>query len=253
MSSSTNRSVVVVDVKRNAWLMIKNSRAVSPIIVPTSELATGELTTTPEPPTELTRAEKQAQEDRALDLLFANNYFERIGRRQRIHKYAILQHLKSPTKSSLRLVIETFDTLYQSEMQVPPLLPQDGTFDAKVAVACDRALAFAPGTAEAKRAWAYGYAYTDGEAAERYHFDGEAIEHASANSNPTGLNLTNTIMSTDARRYDALETHQSYPRSSTGASNLEDAMLTLERIQNIARRLRPEQDCPYTKGADEKE
>ncbi|KAJ7768417.1 hypothetical protein B0H16DRAFT_1453123 [Mycena metata] len=229
------------------------SRAVSPIIVPTGELATGELTTTPKP-TELTRAEKQAQEERAQDLIFATNYFERIGRRQRIHEYAVLQHLKSPTKNSLRLINETFDSLYQSEMQVPPLLPQDNGFDPKAAVARGRALAFAPDTAEAERAWAYGYALTDGEGAEHYHIDREAIEQALANGNPSGLNLANRIMSTDARRYDVLETHhRSFQTSSTGTSSLEDAKLALERIQSIARRLLPEEKCQYAQAANEKE
>ncbi|KAJ7701698.1 hypothetical protein B0H16DRAFT_1748473 [Mycena metata] len=211
---------------------IAQSRAVSPIDFPTTSTdeltTTGELTTS----TTLTHAEKQAQEQRAEDLLLLNNYFERIGHRQRIHEYAVRQHLKLRTKNSLRLVIETFDCLHDSEIQVPPLLYADNeTFDPKAAIARGHALAFSPGTAEANCAWAYGYTYTDGEAAERY----EAAETAWADA------VTKEVLSpTEGRRHDVLEDHYKAPFS------VEEAKLALERVQNLARRLLPKHGCEFT-------
>ncbi|KAJ7727254.1 hypothetical protein B0H16DRAFT_1735294 [Mycena metata] len=213
--------------------VVQQSRAVSPISFPTT--SPGELTTSTSF-TKLTHAEKQAEEERAEDLLLANNYFERIGRRQRIHEYAVRQHLKLTTQRSLQLVIETFDSLYKSEMQVPPpLRTADDGFDAKAAIARGRALAFSPGTAEADRAWAYGY--TDGEAIEHYNY--EATETAWADD------VTNQVMSpTEARRQDVLEAHHA-------PFSVEDAMIALEHVQNIARRLLPKRECQITKNANE--
>ncbi|KAJ7044747.1 hypothetical protein C8F04DRAFT_1250000 [Mycena alexandri] len=124
------------------------SRATA-ITVPTTS---GELTTA----SELTTAQE--------DLLLANNHFERIGRRQKIHQYAVHQHLKLMSKDSLALVISTFEILNRAEMQTPPPLLAGGVpFDPKAAIARGHALAFGEGTTEAEHAWAYGYTYTDGE------------------------------------------------------------------------------------------
>ncbi|KAJ7707093.1 hypothetical protein B0H16DRAFT_1746657 [Mycena metata] len=218
---------------------IAKSRAVSPIDFPTR--SDGELTTTPF--TALTRAEKQAQEDRAEDLLLANNYFELIGRRQRIHEHAVRHHLKHTSKRSLSLVIETFNSLYELEMQVPPPCTADDTFDAKSAIARGRALAFSPGTAEAERAWAYGYTYTDGEAIE--HYDGEAIETAWAEKN-----ANNASSATKMIHYDELENSSS---SSAAAFSIDEAKLALERVQNIARRLLRKHECEFTENAKKEE
>ncbi|KAJ7017200.1 hypothetical protein C8F04DRAFT_1200849 [Mycena alexandri] len=236
----SKRSVVVVD-EGNTWLMINDSRAESPITIPTitSELTTpSELTTDHTTSTSkgtahrLTHTEKQAQKDAEEDLKLANNHFERISRRQRIHEYAVHRHLKHPTKGSLRLVIDTFDNLYQSEMQVPPpLCTEASAFDAKAAIARGREGAFSVlGTVEAERAWAYGYPYTDGEAAEHYQSEATWAE-----------DITNQVLSTtEGRRRDVLEEHHSaFPTS------LEDAKLALECIKNIAERLRPRQECEF--------
>ncbi|KAJ7025060.1 hypothetical protein C8F04DRAFT_1191853 [Mycena alexandri] len=195
------------------------------------ELATaGELTTTTtltEIAHACTHAEKQAQQEAAEDLLLANNYFERIGRRQRIHEYAVHRHLKLINKSSLRMVIETFNSLHESESQVPPPL---GAFDAKAAIARGRAIAFSEGTTEAERAWAYGHTN---------EFTDEATWADEVTSK--------VLMTTEGRRRDVLE---DYHRSSdTGASNFEEAKLALERIQSIARRLRPKRECEFSEVA----
>ncbi|KAJ7015983.1 hypothetical protein C8F04DRAFT_1283416 [Mycena alexandri] len=122
------------------------------ITLPTT---TGELTTSDE----LTTADEL--------LLLANNYYERLGRRQKIHEYAVHRHLKTVTKDSLAYVLSTFDNLYSAEMQVPPpLAPEGFVFDAKAAIARGRELAFGEGTTEAVHAWAYGYSYTGSESAE---------------------------------------------------------------------------------------
>ncbi|KAJ7021125.1 hypothetical protein C8F04DRAFT_1274116 [Mycena alexandri] len=171
-----------------------------------SELTTNAELTTATTFTEiahaLTHTEKHAQNEAEDDLLLANNYFERIGRRQRIHEYAVLQHLKPPTKNSLRLVVESFDNLYHSEMQVPPPLCTEGhTYDAKAAIARGRALAFSEGTPERD----HGAYYTDGEAAERYH--SEAAD-----------DVTNKILSTaEGHRYDILEDH--HPADTTASAS----------------------------------
>ncbi|KAJ7029084.1 hypothetical protein C8F04DRAFT_1265301 [Mycena alexandri] len=216
---------------------IAKSRAVSPIGFPTT--SNGELTTDGELTlTKLTHAEKQAQQERAEDLLLANNYFERIGRRQRIHEYAVLHHLKHTSKHSLSLVIETFNTLYDSEMQVPPPL---ATADAKAAIARGRALAFSPGTAEAERAGAYGY--TDGEAIERY--DGEAIETAWADAI-----ANNVSSSTQKIHYDIFQNSSS---SSAAAFSIDEAKLALERVQNIVQRLLRKHKSEFTESAKKDE
>ncbi|KAJ7765190.1 hypothetical protein B0H16DRAFT_1454370 [Mycena metata] len=218
MSGIAERSVVVV-VKGKAWLMIKNSRASSPIILPTCELATnGELTTS----TRLTHAEKAAKEQAAEDLLLANNYFERIGRCQRIHEYAVHRHLKHTSKSTLRLVIETFNDLYASEMQVPPPLGSpDDNYDAKAAIARGRALAFTKGTVPAE------------------HYDGEAVETAWADA------VTNKVLATTegGRR---VHDDEVFPRSSgSAAPSLEEAKLAVEHIENITLRLLPKHECKF--------
>ncbi|KAJ7723987.1 hypothetical protein B0H16DRAFT_1472585 [Mycena metata] len=236
MSSATKRSVVVVVEIEKSWLIINVSRAESPIFPTTSngELTTdGELTTNT---AKLTHAERQAQKEAEEDLLLANNYFERIGRRQRIHEYAVYHHLKHTSKSTLRLVVETFNDLYASEMQVPPpLRPADDKLDAKAAIARGRALAFTEGTPEAERAWAYGFTYTNGEAAE--HYDAQAVETEWADR------ITNQVLATpqDGRR---VHDDNVFPRSSgSTAPSLEEAKLAVERIKNIALRLRPKQEC----------
>ncbi|KAJ7702507.1 hypothetical protein B0H16DRAFT_1483201 [Mycena metata] len=81
----------------------------------------------------LTTVEKNAAKDAEEDLLLANHYFERIGRRVRIHEFAVQRHLKAPTKTSLSLVISTWDDLKRAQMQTPH--PLDAAVDAKAAIA----------------------------------------------------------------------------------------------------------------------
>ncbi|KAJ7715059.1 hypothetical protein B0H16DRAFT_1742276 [Mycena metata] len=223
---------------------VGKSRGVTPI-VPTDELATtGELTTpreltsTSEPSKvelKLTHAQKQAKEQAEEDLFLVNNYFSRIGRRQRIHEHAVHLHLKSPTKNSLRLVVETFDHLYDLETQVPPpLYPHNDTFDAKAAVARGRALAFSPDTAKAERVWAYGLPYTDGEAIERYLTN-------------LGHHTDDQLPPTQGGRRDVLEAHHNTdPWTST--FDIEGAKEALQRIQTLARRLLPQHECQFGEG-----
>ncbi|KAJ7015830.1 hypothetical protein C8F04DRAFT_1284629 [Mycena alexandri] len=211
------------------------SRAESPIDFPTT--SNSELTTATTF-TEIAHAEKHAQKEAEDDLLLANNYFERIGCHQRIHEYAVLQHLKSPTKNSLRLVVESFDNLYHSEIQVsPPLCTEGHTYDAKGAIARGRALAFSEGTPERDR----GAYYTDGEAAERYH--SEAVGALAAKT-AWADDITNKILLTaEGRRYDVLKDHHPANTTASGLS-LEEAKLALEHVKNLAQRLLPRARVP---------
>ncbi|KAJ7026648.1 hypothetical protein C8F04DRAFT_1267869 [Mycena alexandri] len=95
------------------------------------------------------------------DLVLGQHYFERIGRRQSIHEFAVNLHLKLKTKDSLALIISTFEELDRAQMSTPPpLIEGSFGFDAKAAVARGRALAFDEATLEAERAWPYGHTYT---------------------------------------------------------------------------------------------
>ncbi|KAJ7019275.1 hypothetical protein C8F04DRAFT_1197874 [Mycena alexandri] len=187
----------------------------------------------PLPKSALTHAEKQAQKQASEDLLLANNYYERIGRRQRIHEYAVHRHLKLTTKSSLRL----------KSRSPPHSAPWTTPSNAKAAIARGRALAFAPGTVEGDRAWAYGYAYTDAEAIERY--DAEAA---------WADEVTDQVLATaQGRRRGVLEDHHNasgtsspIPSSAT-AFSVEEAKLALERVQAIARRLLPKHESESAK------
>ncbi|KAJ7018308.1 hypothetical protein C8F04DRAFT_1199091 [Mycena alexandri] len=140
----------------------------------------GELTTPiqkePSVPTtrRLTTAEKQAQQEAEEDRTLLTNYFERIGRRQRIHEAAVYHHLKYRSKDTLALLVSTFDSLYRVEMQTPPSLIREdlAPIDAKAAIARGRALAFTEDPSEAELAWTYNN-----------RISGETLENAWAEAN----------------------------------------------------------------------
>ncbi|KAJ7030891.1 hypothetical protein C8F04DRAFT_1263382 [Mycena alexandri] len=180
----------------------------SPISVPTTD----ELTTTqkslPSSTPHLTTAEE--------DVLLLTNYFERIGRRQRIHEAAVHHHLKYRSKDSLALVVSTFDGLYRIEMQVPPPLIGEDTpkVDAKACIARGRALAFAEDPLETEQVWAYNN-----------RIDGERLETAWAEANPNSNDADRAAPSSPARHT---------------AFSLDEAKQALDRVQELARRLLPQ-------------
>lgn len=195
------KSSVGVVVPQNPWLILTNSS--------------------------LTTAEKKAAKDAEEDLLLANHYFERIGRRVRIHEFAVQRHLKAPTKTSLSLVISTWDDLERAQMQTPP--PLDTAVDVKAAIARGRRLAFGEESSEAEHAWAYNPTSTENTGVGPIgHMQGETVEHAwvSAADN-------SSVADSDECEGAAYTT-------------VEEAELALEQIQAIARRVRPEHRCPYS-------
>ncbi|KAJ7020589.1 hypothetical protein C8F04DRAFT_1274893 [Mycena alexandri] len=189
--------------------------------VPTSELTTTQIGH--RLPTTSTRrlltAQEEAEEDRALLI----SYYERIGKRQRIHEAAIHHHMKFRNKDSLALVVSTFDSLYRTEMQTPPPLVPEGSapVDAKAAIARGRTLAFTQDPSEMECAWTYNN-----------QIRVEALETAGAERNPN-------IASNDT---DPAAASNSARRTAFSAN---EAKLALDRIQDLARRLLPqrESDC----------
>ncbi|KAJ7043425.1 hypothetical protein C8F04DRAFT_1250863 [Mycena alexandri] len=180
----------------------KQSRRVSPITLPTS-------CTDSEPTTsgELTTIQQE-------DLLLAKNYFERIGRREKIHEVAVEHHLKGLSAETLDLVITTFGNLQRSRLQTPPpLLPENIRFDVKAAIARGRELAFAEYSAEAEHAWAYGYAF-------------EGAECASPSISP----VSPRVEMPAGEREDPLDIKHT-------AWDANEAKLALEHIQNLVHRL----------------
>ncbi|KAJ7026233.1 hypothetical protein C8F04DRAFT_1268409 [Mycena alexandri] len=226
-STEENRLVFVLG---RAWLMIKNSRA----SVPTSELTTPRKLTTSlngdRPPTtathRLTNAQKEAEEDRTLCI----NYFERIGKRQRIHEAAVYHHLKYRSKDTLALLVSTFESLYCVEMQTPPPLFSEDVdtppVDAKAAIARGRALAFTEDPSETEHAWTYNN-----------RFSGEALEMAWAEANPDfARNDTHSAASSTSASTPAINGEAREVRAPFSA---EEAKAALDRIQMLAQRLLP--------------
>ncbi|KAJ7029317.1 hypothetical protein C8F04DRAFT_1264978 [Mycena alexandri] len=133
----------------------------SPITIPTSELTTaGEHLTVGEHFTPVESLLTNNDGDIAYtntpdDVRLATEYYERIGRREKLHEWAVERHLKERTQASLGRVITTFDKLHRVNTQTPP--PDIGRIDVKAAMARGRAAAFGEDTAEAEREWAYNH------------------------------------------------------------------------------------------------
>ncbi|KAJ7025851.1 hypothetical protein C8F04DRAFT_1268835 [Mycena alexandri] len=196
--------------------MSRSEQSRTPIF-PTASAS--ELTTA----VELTTAQQNAKAEAAEDLLLATRYYERIGTRQRIHEYAVHRHLKKPTKDSLALVVSTFDSLYRTEMQVPPpLLPADIFLDTKSAIARGRAQAFAEGTPEGDHMWAFVY----------HQIDGESLERDSA------LNSSGREMGFGQRR-------DLIGDSDDASAVLKDAERALNDLLETASRLRSRHECQH--------
>ncbi|KAJ7041708.1 hypothetical protein C8F04DRAFT_1176801 [Mycena alexandri] len=126
----------------------------TPITVPTT--SPGELTTASEPTlgesvTTVTTTNTNDADLTEDDIRLANEYFERIGKRERIHQWAVTRHSKELTQASLQRVIYTFDKLNRTQTQTPPpLLFGTTRLDVQAALARGRATAFSEDTAEAE-------------------------------------------------------------------------------------------------------
>ncbi|KAJ7185967.1 hypothetical protein C8R46DRAFT_1208056 [Mycena filopes] len=161
------------------------------------------------------------------DRLLAEEFFERIGRRERQHELAIEEHLKKRTRASFDQVTSTWQALYYIQEQVPPPIVNEGTyFSAKDAIARGRAQANIPTLAEAERAWAYGH--TDGEGVERA-WASVGYDHACPFSREMG----------PGQRRDSLE-----PEGSLSAF-VDEAEAALKNVEQLAKSLRARIDDEY--------
>ncbi|KAJ7746695.1 hypothetical protein B0H16DRAFT_1462424 [Mycena metata] len=182
----------------------------------------------------LTTAQQNAAKEAEEDLLLANSYFERIGRWQKIHEYTIQRHLHKANKYSLALINSTWDNLERAELQTPPPL-YDEKFDTKVVIARGHASAFEEGSAEAEHVWAYNPSSTDnGSIALLGHIQGETVER-----------LWNDLNKIKGHRQAAVLDQIEGHRQATMPYTVDEAELTLEQIQAVARRLRPESRCQH--------
>ncbi|KAJ7034001.1 hypothetical protein C8F04DRAFT_1260501 [Mycena alexandri] len=188
----------------------KQSQRVSPITLPTSctdsePTTSGELTTIQE------------------DLLLAKNYYECIGRREKIHEVAVKHHLKGLSAETLDLVITTFGNLQRS----------------RAAVACGRELAFAEDSAKAEHAWAYSYAF-ERHTAPNHQGASQYSSGAHHNAGGKGAERTSASISPVLPRVEmpAGEREDPFDIKHT-AWDANEAKLALKHIQNLVHRLVP--------------
>ncbi|KAJ7039010.1 hypothetical protein C8F04DRAFT_1179003 [Mycena alexandri] len=167
----------------------------------------------------LTTAQNNAAKEAEEDLLLANNYFERIGRRQKIHE--------RPTNYSLAMINSTWNNLQNSEdANPPPLCTENSAFDAKAAIARGQRLGFPRGVRL------------------RPSTHGRTIPvppttRASGRSNTRTRPTVQASEGTTRRRSRAAKATRNAP----GPYSVEEAELALEHIQEVVRRLRHERRC----------